>query len=52
MNINTSDSGTLVLIAIMMAVTVFTRWGGIFVMSYVLLTLMFVVLFRLCLAQY
>lgn len=35
MNINTSDSGALVLIAIMVTVTVFTRWGGIFVMSYV-----------------
>lgn len=35
MNISTSESGTLVLIAIMVAVTVITRWGGIFVMSYV-----------------
>ncbi len=35
MNIDTSDIGTLTLIVIMTAVTIVTRWGGIFVMSYI-----------------
>jgi len=35
MMIDTSDLGTLTIVLIMVVVTVLTRWGGIFVMSYV-----------------
>lgn len=34
MNIETTEMGTFSLIVIMTAVTILTRWGGIFVMSY------------------
>ncbi|MFT3758371.1 AzlD family protein [Thauera sp.] len=35
MNIETSTAGTLIIILVMAAVTLATRWGGIFVMSFV-----------------
>ena len=35
MNIETTEFGTLAIIAIMTVVTIITRWGGIYVMSYI-----------------
>ncbi|WP_281628677.1 AzlD domain-containing protein [Vibrio sp. St2] len=35
MNIETTDLGTLAIIAVMTIVTIITRWGGIYVMSYI-----------------
>ncbi|MDD0976606.1 AzlD family protein [Pseudomonas fontis] len=35
MNIETAGHGTLIIILVMAAVTLVTRWGGIFVMSFV-----------------
>lgn len=35
MNIETSGHGPLILVLIMAAVTLATRWGGVFVMSFV-----------------
>ena len=35
MTIDATDSGTWLLIIIMMVVTIVTRWGGVFVMSYI-----------------
>lgn len=35
MNIETTELGTWVLIIIMALVTTITRWGGIFIMSYI-----------------
>jgi uncharacterized membrane protein len=35
MSIETNGFGTLIIVLIMAAVTVATRWGGIFVMSFV-----------------
>ncbi|WLH10994.1 AzlD domain-containing protein [Pseudomonas hefeiensis] len=35
MNIDTADHGTLIIILIMAIVTLATRWGGVFVMSFV-----------------
>ncbi|MDN3609968.1 AzlD family protein [Vibrio ostreicida] len=35
MNINTTETGALILIVIMMVVTIVTRWGGIYIMSFV-----------------
>jgi uncharacterized membrane protein len=35
MNIETSELGTLLIIAIMALVTLITRWGGVFIMSYI-----------------
>lgn len=35
MNLETTTAGTLVIIGVMAVVTLATRWGGIFVMSFV-----------------
>lgn len=35
MNVETLGSGTLLIVAIMAVVTLVTRWGGVFVMSFV-----------------
>ena len=35
MSIETADMGTLIIVLIMAAVTLATRWGGVFVMSFV-----------------
>ncbi|KFF45809.1 MULTISPECIES: AzlD family protein [Pseudomonas] len=35
MNIETTDYGTLIIVLLMAVVTLATRWGGVFVMSFV-----------------
>ncbi|WP_300732884.1 AzlD family protein [Pseudomonas sp.] len=35
MNIDTSGSGAFIIIAIMALVTLATRWGGVFIMSFI-----------------
>ena len=35
MSLDTSTSGTWIIILVMAAVTLITRWGGLFIMSYV-----------------
>ncbi|MBV7263434.1 AzlD domain-containing protein [Photobacterium sp. 2_MG-2023] len=35
MSIDTSEMGTLLLVIIMAVVTIATRWGGVFIMSYI-----------------
>ena len=35
MNVETLGSGTLLIVAIMAVVTLVTRWGGVFVMSFI-----------------
>jgi uncharacterized membrane protein len=35
MNIETTSSGTLIIVLVMAGVTLATRWGGVFIMSFV-----------------